>query len=331
MYNRTTSGVSYTLEATFKEKVLIAAKLFRGEDMKLSYGKVWRQARTVLVLAVPPIVLLLTYPLFLKFLPAVPLEEAESEVPPAIVETVTKPSKTSVPPIKKYLVQAGDTLSDIAVQHNVDVDTLLAANPEAEDIIRPGQQLLILSQKGALHTVAEGDTLSQIAQMYTVQVDAIMHANNKDSEFLAIGEKLFVPGGKRAKRSEAEVSRAKTGRMVWPTIGEISSPFGYRWGRIHTGIDIANDYGTSVRSALAGHVSYVGWVSGYGNTVMIEHGKGYVTLYGHLSQYSTFEGQYVQAGQTIAYMGSTGNSTGPHLHFEVRVNDQPINPLSILP
>jgi murein DD-endopeptidase MepM/ murein hydrolase activator NlpD len=299
--------------------------------MKLLYGRVWRQAKTVLVLAVPPIVLLLTYPFFLKPLSLQP-QKAEQEMPPAVIETIPVPSgNQALLVIKKYLVKAGDTLSSIAACYNVDVDTLLSANSEAEEIIRPGQELLILPQKGALHTVKTGDTLSEIAQMYMVKVDAIVHANNKNNEFLAVGEKLFIPGGKRPERAEAEVSRAKSSHIAWPTVGEISSPYGYRWGRMHSGVDIANDYGTLIRAALPGYVTYAGWISGYGKTVMLEHAKGYVTLYGHLSEFIVAAGQAVKAGQTIAYMGSTGNSTGPHLHFEVRINDTPVNPLGLLP
>ena len=116
-----------------------------------------------------------------------------------------------------------------------------------------------------------------------------------------------------------------------PTVGELSSGFGYRWGRLHSGIDLANDIGTKVRASKAGRVSYAGWYSGYGNTVVIEHDQGYTTLYGHLNESIVRNGQYVQGGQVIAYMGSTGDSTGPHLHFEVQKNGVPINPYSVLP
>lgn len=300
--------------------------------MKLLYGKVWRQARTILVLAMPPIVFFLLCPVFFRPLPVLPPQEAENAPQAAVEEVPEAPTaKPAILAIKKYIVQSGDSLSAIAARYNLDVDTLLGANSEAGEIIKPGQELLVLPEKGVLHTVQEGDTLSQVAEMYAVKADAIMRANGKESELLAVGGKLFIPGGKRPQRADTSASRAGTSRIVWPAKGEISSPFGYRWGRLHAGLDIANDLGTPVRAALTGHISYVGWISGYGKTVMIEHIGGYVTLYGHLSGFAVQTGQSIQAGQTIAYMGSTGDSTGPHLHFEVRINGTPVNPLSILP
>jgi murein DD-endopeptidase MepM/ murein hydrolase activator NlpD len=295
--------------------------------MKILYGRVWRQAKTMLVLVVPLIVFLFVYPFLLKPGP-VPELKQEPQTPPVTVEIgQSKPAAV----IRKYRVEQGDNLSSIAVKYHVDVETLLAANDGVGDVIRPGQELLILPEKGVLHIVSAGETLSRIAEMYMVKLDAILHANNKDSAKLAVGEKLFIPGGKRTARFEAEVSRARQSRMAWPTVGEISSPFGYRWGKMHTGIDIANESGTPIRAVLAGRIIFVGWVSGYGKTVMIEHSKGFVTLYGHLARYSVAEGQAVLAGQTIASMGSTGNSTGPHLHFEVQVNGTALNPVSVLP
>ena len=113
------------------------------------------------------------------------------------------------------------------------------------------------------------------------------------------------------------VSRAMTNQFVVPTKGVITSAFESRWGRNHDGIDIANDLGTPIQAARDGKVSFVGWLSGYGNTIMIEHKQGYTTLYGHLQAILVDQGSFVKAGQIIAKMGSTGNSTGPHLHFEV--------------
>lgn len=243
----------------------------------------------------------------------------------------------TVPAIKKHIVREGDTLSEIAQQYNIDVDTLLGANPKAGETLNIGDELTILPQKGIMHVVGDGDTLWRIANIYGVDIRAIIAANRKTNEQLAVGETLFVPGGKLLAKADIAPSRSETvsrggvGRMVWPTNGEFSSPFGYRWGRLHAGIDIANDEGTPIRAAMAGRVTYTGWYSGYGYTVVIKHGQGYETLYGHLSDYIVENGQYVNAGQVIAYMGNTGNSTGPHLHFEVHINDQPVNPMNVLP
>ena len=128
-----------------------------------------------------------------------------------------------------------------------------------------------------------------------------------------------------------------TGTMVWPAEGEITSPFGWRvhpiFGtqRLHTGIDIGADYGDATRAADGGVVIHSDWMGGYGNAVIIDHGNGISTLYAHNSQLLVSEGQTVAKGQTVARVGSTGYSTGPHLHFEVRQNGSPVNPLNFLP
>lgn len=238
------------------------------------------------------------------------------------------PAATVVQQTKIHTVLAGETLSGIAAKYGVDVNTLLSANPEASDLILPGDKLNILPEQGILHVVEEGDTLWDLANQYGVATDIIMKHNKKNNDLLAVGEKIFVPGGRY--RAVQTVSRAVHARFVWPTVGEFSSAYGYRWGRIHAGIDIANDIGTSIRAARAGRVSSAGWQSGYGYTIVIDHSNGYSTLYAHLNDFAISQGQYVQTGQMIGYMGSTGNSTGPHLHFEVRVNDKPVNPMSFL-
>lgn len=245
----------------------------------------------------------------------VPLEEtAAATVPAAKVTT--------------HVVAEGENLSSIAAQYNIDVDTIVAANPNLPDVIQPGDKVTVLPQKGLVYTVCEGDTLWNIAETYGVEVAAIMNANGKSDELVNINEKLFIPGAKPVKTA---VSRGSVKRFSWPATGEITSPFGYRWGRLHAGIDIADDEGTPVRAAMAGRVEDTGWVSGYGNTVMIQHGDGFSTLYGHLAGYAVSPGQYVEAGEVIAYMGNTGNSTGPHLHFEIHKNGRLVNPVTLLP
>lgn len=127
-----------------------------------------------------------------------------------------------------------------------------------------------------------------------------------------------------------------TGAMSWPCSGPITSPFGYRTHPIfgttifHAGIDIGVDYGTPIHAADSGVVVYSGWISGYGNAVIIDHGGGVSTLYGHNQSLAVSEGQSISKGSVIAYAGSTGNSTGPHCHFEVDVNGSPVNPMGYL-
>lgn len=272
----------------------------------------------------------------LGFMPKV-VGDKQAEVPEPILaiglEPTVEPAK-----VKMHTVQDGETLATIAEKYTIDVDTLQAANNNLSADIRQGDQLVILPGKGVLHTADMGDTLWSIANLYGVGVDTIMTANSKTSEELTIGEKIFIPGGKKPQSSERQLARADTPvsrsiseRFVWPTAGELTSGFGDRWGRRHDGIDLANDVGTKIKATRAGRVVYAGWYSGYGYTVVIEHDQGYTTLYGHLSEISVQNEQYVKGGQVIAYMGSTGNSTGPHLHFEVRKNGVPINPYNVLP
>ena len=127
-----------------------------------------------------------------------------------------------------------------------------------------------------------------------------------------------------------------SGAMLWPLAGEITSDFGWRTHPItgsqsfHSGIDIGGDYGEPIYAAQAGTVEYAGWISGYGNAVIINHGGGISTLYGHCQALLVSTGQSVAQGELIAECGSTGNSTGPHCHFEVRVNGEPVNPLGYL-
>lgn len=127
-----------------------------------------------------------------------------------------------------------------------------------------------------------------------------------------------------------------TGRMSYPSNGAITSSFGWRqhpvlgYGRFHSGLDFGAAYGTPIRAADRGTVIFAGWYGGYGNAVIIDHGNGVTSLYGHSSQLYVAEGQVIQRGQAIAAVGSTGLSTGPHLHFEVRQNGAPIDPLAYL-
>lgn len=138
------------------------------------------------------------------------------------------------------------------------------------------------------------------------------------------------------ERGDGGVQASGSGAMIWPISGPVTSEFGWRVHpitgsqRFHSGVDIGGDYSQSVHAAQSGTVEYAGWISGYGNAVIINHGGGITTLYGHNQSLAVSEGQSVSQGQTIAYCGSTGNSTGPHCHFEVRRNGEPVSPYSYL-
>ena len=143
-----------------------------------------------------------------------------------------------------------------------------------------------------------------------------------------IRARQLPPDSSDTPAAAANSPAAKVGGngVAWPTNGTITSGFGYRWGALHAGVDIANNVGTPVRAAKAGTVILAGWNGGYGNCIVIDHGGGFSTLYGHMSRLRASEGDRVSQGDLIGDMGSTGNSTGPHLHFEIRENGAPIDP-----
>ncbi|MGH9005216.1 MAG: murein hydrolase activator EnvC family protein, partial [Acidimicrobiia bacterium] len=141
--------------------------------------------------------------------------------------------------------------------------------------------------------------------------------------------------GNAADNGLSRLPRAGSGvspsGFIWPVQGKITSGYGPRWGRMHTGIDIAARGGTAIQAAKAGEVIYVGWLGGYGNTVLVDHGEGVATLYAHQSRLAAVEGQVVNQGDVVGFVGTTGHSTGNHLHFELRVDAEPRNPRPYLP
>ena len=158
-----------------------------------------------------------------------------------------------------------------------------------------------------------------------------------EREHLAEMEALQQVSAELAAKIQAAQAAAGTGGgspsaagYVWPVLGPVTSPFGWRWGRMHEGIDIAAGSGTPIRAAAAGTVIYAGWLGGYGNLTVIDHGGGVATAYGHQASLAAGTGAFVAQGQVTGYVGSTGHSTGPHLHFEVRVNGVPQDPLGYL-
>lgn len=235
------------------------------------------------------------------------------------------------PRVIQHTVTQGENLYDIAEKYGIDTETIRGGNPELNGgVIYPGQQLNILSEKGILHTVKPEQTIWHIARQYGVDWQKILADNpGVDAGTLQPGDKVFVRGG--ATHAEGEVSRGKTDFFAWPAKGGITSVFGYRWGVMHNGIDIAADTGETIGAARGGRVTHAGWLGGYGMAVIIDHGRGWETLYGHASRLYVTDGDVVRSGQPLAAAGSTGNSTGPHLHFEMRRQGTPVNPLQFLP
>ena len=191
--------------------------------------------------------------------------------------------------------------------------------------------------------MAEGDTLFDLARRYGTSVSAIVAVNNLPSAHrLRVGQILALPGsGAREARPavrSGSTEGVRTSRdtpsirsvLGWPARGVLTSRFGRRWRRHHDGIDLAAPRGTPIHAALAGRVAFAGWYYGYGRAVIIDHGKGMTTLYGHASTLLVVTGQVVERGALIARVGCTGACTGPHVHFEVRVNGRAVNPLRYL-
>jgi murein DD-endopeptidase MepM/ murein hydrolase activator NlpD len=246
--------------------------------------------------------------------------------------------------IIEYSVQSGDTVSTIAEKFGVSVDTIRWENDlKSVKDIKPGQVLRILPVTGVRHKVKPGDTIYSIAKKYQVDPQAIVDwpyntFANDETFALAVGQDLIIPDGIKPKETPtaprptyyAQVpgAGAGTGQFAWPTSGRISQ--GYSW--YHKAVDIANKDAPDILAADGGTVILAGWVPpmAYGNHVIIDHGNGFVTLYAHLSQIYVGVGQKVARGQAIGKMGSTGRSTGIHLHFEIRQNGSAQNPLNFL-
>lgn len=246
--------------------------------------------------------------------------------------------------IIEYNVQSGDTISSIAEKFGISTDTVLWQNGLSEtEKIKPGDTLYILPVTGVSHKVVKGDTVYSIAKKYDASAQGIVDfpfnsfANDETFE-LAIGQVLIVPDGviPAAKQTSPRIRQltpdagtvVASGSFVWPASGTISQYFAW----YHRAIDIANKSAPNILAADSGKVLVAGWPDnyGYGNRVVIDHGNGYRTLYAHLSSIYVVPGQTVTRGSAIGRMGSTGRSTGVHLHFEVINNGVYLNPLSVL-
>ncbi len=242
-----------------------------------------------------------------------------------------------------YTVQAGDTVQAIATFFNLEPTTIMWADSaieDAPDLLRIGQVVTILPTNGVYHEVAEGDTLESIAEEYKVEPEAIIACEYNDLESpdyaIVEGMHLIVPGGEKPyvpkvvttfAGSVPEGARG-TGRFQWPVLGTITQ--GYWYG--HRAIDVGAPTGSALLAADGGFVSFAGWTDiGYGYLVVIDHANGFATYYAHLSNIYVFTGQAVERGQVIGAVGSTGWSTGPHLHFEVRYYGAQQNPRVYLP
>lgn len=246
-----------------------------------------------------------------------------------------------------YIVRPGDTISSIANKFDVSIDTIRWQNDlKSIDAIKPGDKIEVPPVTGMVHKVKRGETVYSIAKKYDVTAQQIINwpfntYSNDESFELAAGQVLIVPDGVKPaevlwdpKRYVAQSTPnagappAGGGQFVWPAFGTISQR--YVW--YHRAIDIANKAAPAILAADSGRVTVAGWPDGvgYGNRVIIDHGNGFQTMYAHLSGISVEAGQTVNRGDVIGRMGSSGRSTGIHLHFEVRTGGSLVNPLDYL-
>lgn len=230
----------------------------------------------------------------------------------------------------EYEVVPGDTLSDIASEFSTDPDSLAVINEMTNwNLLQPGDLIKVLTVSGLLHRVAPGDSAEEVAERHDISLDDLMAANSlRPGDELPVGATLILPHA-RPPRDAVLASRGEL--YMWPVQGRITSYYGARWGSFHHGIDIGLPYGTPIRASRGGTVSFAGWRGNYGILVVVEHGSSTTTWYAHMSRTVVSRGQWVERGQVLGYVGTTGRSTGPHLHFEVRINGESRNPLNYLP
>lgn len=290
-------------------------------------------------------------PVLASSFPGIEDDPWKLESPTDIVREVTDDGTATVISEKvrdrtiEYEVQEGDTISQIADKFGISTDTIRWENNLSKTAaIKPGQRLKILPVTGVSHKVGRGETVHSIAKKYQTEaqgmVDFPFNTFTDDETFaLAAGQTLIVPEGKKpnevpwspatpyiAARTPDAGAVSAFGVFAWPIGGVITQR--YSW--YHKAVDIANPKIPPIVAADSGRVIAVGWHGGYGNRVMVDHDNGYVTLYAHLSQFRVGVGQRVKRGDVLGIEGSTGRSTGPHLHFEIRKNGVAVNPLEYL-
>jgi len=246
-------------------------------------------------------------------------------------------------PIKKtiqtYIVQKGDTLSKIAKKFDLAINTILWENNlSLTSYIRPGDKLNILPVDGITYTVRSGDTVGAIAKRYNTTIKKILTYNDiASASKIKIHQKLIIPDGKLGYTkvtptksiyaSKKPKASTNTGNFIWPNDSRRITQY-YHWR--HHAIDIGARTGTPIYAPISGRIIKSGWSTGYGYNVVIDNGRGIKTRMAHASKLYVKQGQLVKQGEVVAAVGSTGWSTGPHIHFEIIINGVKVNPLNYL-
>ncbi len=200
-----------------------------------------------------------------------------------------------------------------------------AVQARAEQVRAVRDQLV--ANRGEL-VAARSTKRVSLGKVRASEREAVSEAQALEQVSASLGAQ--IQAAQAASSYSPPASTPSASGFIWPVNGPVTSPFGMRWGRMHTGIDIGVAYGTPIHAAASGRVIYAGWMDGYGNLVFIDHGRGLSTGYAHQSSIGVSNGQAVTQGQVIGYVGCTGHCFGPHLHFEVRVNGTPVDPLGYL-
>jgi len=263
---------------------------------------------------------------------------------PAIGGGVSNSNQKQEPIIVTYTVVKGDTLWSISQRYDVKMSSIISTNNLKEiSRLSIGQEFKIpitnmdiakaegynqeATAEEIIYYVEKGESLWSISREYNVKLEAIIAANSiTDASKISAGQQLRIPN--------VPGVRSNIYNFIWPLRGRITSPYGVRVSsgskEFHSGIDISSPTGTNIVAAESGRVSYAGYMRGYGNVIILSHDGGYSTVYAHNSVNLVKKGQYIKKGSVIAKVGRTGNATGPHLHFEVRLSGKPINPLLYL-
>ena len=235
---------------------------------------------------------------------------------------------------QNYKVKRGDSVFKIAQDHAISMDAVIASNGMTNaKRLYEGQELKIPNMDGIPYIVKRGDSLLKISGSMGVPLTAILDANDIESDDISPGTVLFIPGA-RMKTEDLKLALGEF--FKYPMRGRLTSPFGWRNDpftgvrRYHAAIDLAAPTGTTVKASMDGRVATVRYNATYGKFIILSHSGGFQSLYAHLNATSVSQESYVSQGAKIGEVGSTGYSTGPHLHFAVYKNGRPVNPLDFL-